>query len=171
MKERIRINQFIRSAEVRVIGPEGENFGVLSTSEALRRAQEFSMDLIEISPTAVPPVAKIADYGKFLYEQNKKEKSNKTKAKSVEVKTVQVKIGTGEHDLALKARKTSEWLSEGHRVKIDLFLPGRSKYMDINFLKERLARMLKLVSVEFKVADDAKKSPKGLTVIIERAKK
>lgn len=83
---------------------------------------------------------------------------------------MQVKIGTGEHDLELKAKKTSEWLTEGHRVKIDLFLPGRAKYLDQKFLKERLERMLKLVSEEYKVAEPPTKSTKGLSMLIERAK-
>lgn len=163
-----RINQRITARELRVIGPKGENFGVLTLSEALKKAEEYSLDLIEISPTALPPVAKIADVGKYLYEENKKIKLGK-KASVSEVKTVQVKIATGDHDLALKAKKASEWLSEGHRVKVDLFLPGRAKYLDEKFLKERVERMLKLVSVDYKIADPAKKSPKGMTVIIERA--
>jgi translation initiation factor IF-3 len=87
----------------------------------------------------------------------------------VEIKTVQVKLGTGEHDLGLKAKKASEWLAEGNRVKLDLFLPGRAKYLDQNFLKTRLDRMLKLLTVEYKVATPPTKSPKGMTVIIERA--
>ena len=163
-----RINQRITARELRVIGPKGENFGVLTLSEALKKAEEYSLDLIEISPTALPPVAKIADVGKYLYEENKKIKLGK-KASVSEVKTVQVKIATGDHDLALKAKKASEWLSEGHRVKVDLFLPGRAKYLDEKFLKERVERMLKLVSVDYKIADPAKKSPKGMTAIIERA--
>ena len=127
------------------------------------------MDLIEISPKANPPVAKIADYGKFQYDENKKLKQSKAKAKVVEVKSLQVKIGTGEHDLILKAKKASEWLGEGHRIKMDLFLPGRTKYLNVDFLKERLDRLLKLVTVDFKIADPAKKSLKGLTIIIEKA--
>ena len=162
-----RINQAIKSSELRVIGPKGENFGVLKLGEALRKSLELGLDLIEISPTATPPVAKIADFGKYLYEENKKNK--KASRSRSEVKTVQVKLATGNHDLALKAKKASEWLSEGHRVKVDLFLPGRAKYLDEKFLKERIERMLKLVSVDYKVADSAKKSLKGLTVIIERA--
>ncbi len=163
-----RINQRISARELRVIGPKGENLGVLTLSQALKEAEKSGLDLIEISPTANPPVAKIADFGKYLYEENKKAKTSK-KSHSVEVKTVQVKVGTGDHDLALKAKKTSEWLGEGNRVKVDLFLPGRSKYMDFNFLKERLERMLKLVSVDYKIATPATKSPKGLSVLIERA--
>jgi translation initiation factor IF-3 len=163
-----RINQQIRARELRVIGPKGENLGVLTLSEALKKADEHGLDLIEISPTAIPPVAKIADFGRYQYEEAKKAKSAK-KPHSSEVKNVQVKLATGDHDLALKAKKTSEWLAEGHRVKVDLFLPGRAKYLDEKFLKERIERMLKLVSVDYKIADPAKKSPKGMTAIIERA--
>ena len=163
-----RINQQIRVRELRVIGPKGENLGVLTLGEALKRTEELGLDLIEISPNAVPPVAKIADFGRYLYEENKKGKLTK-KTHSAEVKTVQVKLGTGDHDLALKAKKTSEWLSEGNRVRVDLFLPGRAKYLDEKFLGERIERMLKFVSVDYKIADPAKKSLKGMTVIIERA--
>ena len=162
------INQQIRARQLRVIGPQGENFGILSLEDALKKTEELGLDLIEIYPTTTPPVAKIADFGKYLYEENKKGKASK-RSHSTEVKTVQVKLGTGDHDLALKAKKTSEWLSEGNRVKVDLFLPGRAKYLDEKFLKERLERMLKFVTVEYKIADPAKKSPKGMTVIIERA--
>lgn len=163
-----RINHRISARELRVIGPAGENFGVLSLKEALMKAEELDLDLIEISPNANPPVGKIADFGKWLYEENKKVKQSK-KSHTTEVKNVQVKIATGDHDLSLKAKKASEWLSEGHRVKVDLFLPGRSKYLDEKFLRERLDRMLKLVTIDYKIADPAKKSPKGLTLIIERA--
>jgi len=167
----VRINHQIRASELRVIGDNGENYGLISLSEALKKAEELGLDLIEISPNAVPPVAKIADYGKFQYEANKKQKLAKTRAHTVETKNVQIKVGTGEHDLDLKAKKVSEWLREGHRVKIDLFLPGRTKYMDFNFLKERLGRILKLVSEDYKVADEPKKSLKGITTVIERAPK
>ena len=165
-----KVNHQIRAQSLRVIGPKGENFGVISLSEALTKAQEAGMDLIEISPDANPPVAKISDYGKFIYEANKKLKAAKLKAHTVEVKSLQVKIGTGEHDLALKAKKASEWLSEGNKIKVDLFLPGRSKYLDKDFLKERLDRILRLVSVPFKITEDAKKGPKGLSMVIERDK-
>ncbi len=154
---------------MRVILEDGQNLGVISFKEALDKARELGQDLIEISPTAVPPVAKIMDYGKFRYAENKKQKVAKTKAHTVEVKNIQVKVGTGDHDLELKAKKASSWLKEGNRIKIDLFLPGRTKALDENFLKERLARLLKLITEEYKIADPAKKSPKGLSTIIERA--
>ena len=162
-----RINQRISARELRVIGPKGENFGILTLEEALKKADTFSLDLIEISPTAIPPVAKIADIGKYLYEENKKGKG--VKKSHSEVKTVQVKLATGENDLALKAKSASKWLGEGHRVKVDLFLPGRAKYLDEKFLKERIERMLKLISVDYKVASPPVKSPKGMSVLIERS--
>ena len=156
---------------MRVLGPEGENFGVLALSEAIQRATDAGLDLIEISPNAVPPVAKIMEYGKFQYEQQKKRREMKAKSHVTETKGVQVKIGTGEHDLNLKARKAAEWLGEGHRVKVDLFLWGRYKYMEFNFLKDRLEQFLKLIPQEYKLAEPIGKSPKGLSAVLERAAK
>jgi len=166
-----RVNHQIRAKEVRVLGPEGENIGVLALSAAIERAQNEGLDLIEISPNANPPVAKIMDYGKFSYEQQKKRREAKSKSHTTETKSVQVKIGTGEHDLELKARKAAEWLKEGHRVKVDLFLWGRYKYMEFAFLKERLERFLKLIPEEYKIGDPIAKSPKGLSTVLERAAK
>jgi translation initiation factor IF-3 len=166
--QQIRINEQIRSHELRVIGSEGENIGILSKDEALKIAKEQDLDLIEISPNTNPPIAKIADYGKFLYEQNKKQKAIKAKSKIIEVKNIQIKVGTDENDLSVKAKKASEWLSEGHRIKLDLFLPGRTKYMDKTFLESRFERILKLLTVDFKVAEKAQKSPKGMTIIIDK---
>jgi len=167
-KDRTRINHQIRASEVRVIGPEAENFGVMTLSEAINKAHEFELDLIEISPNATPPVCKIQDYGKFSYDESKKQRAAKAKTHVIEVKTLQVKIGTGDHDLKLKAKKASEWLADGQRIKLDLFLPGRSKYMDPKFLEERLSRILLLITVPHRIAIKPQKSPKGLSTILER---
>ncbi|OGG74068.1 translation initiation factor IF-3 [Candidatus Kaiserbacteria bacterium RIFCSPLOWO2_01_FULL_54_20] len=167
-KERIRMNEGIRAPQLRVIGSEGENFGVMSTRDALAKAKEMNLDLIEISPNAQPPVAKITDYGKFKYEQKKKDKEVKSKAHVTETKESQVKIGTSEHDMHIKASKIAAWLREGHRVKIDLFLWGRYKYMEFNFLKERLERFLAIIPEAYKIAEPIQKSPKGLAVALER---
>ena len=171
MADNVSINQQIKAAELRVIGADDANLGVISREDAIKAAEEAGLDLIEISPKANPPVAKIMDYGKFQYTQQKKEREARAKAHTTETKNVQIKIGTGEHDLGLKAKRVSDWLKEGHRVKIDLFLRGRSKYMEQNFLKERIDRFLRLISEDHKVADDVKKSPKGLTITIERTSK
>ncbi|MBV9159433.1 MAG: translation initiation factor IF-3 [Candidatus Kaiserbacteria bacterium] len=167
-KERVRMNDGIRAKEVRTLGPEGENYGILPIDEALAKAREMGFDLIEISPNANPPVAKITDYGKFKYEQKKKDKEVKSKARVTETKEAQVKIGTSDNDMRIKASKIAAWLREGHRVKIDLFLWGRYKYMEFEFLKERLERFLAIIPESYKIADEIKKSPKGLSVALER---
>ena len=168
MNIRVRINHQIRVAELRVITDDGQNLGVMSTSDALKKAQEMGLDLIEISPNAIPPVAKIMDYGKFQYTEKKKLKDSKAKIQNIELKSIQVKIGTDEHDLVLKAGKASEWLKEGHRVRLNLFLSGRARYLNQTFLKERMDRMLKLITEEYKIAEPVQKSPKGLSTVIER---
>lgn len=171
MSIKVRINHQIRVPEVRVITDDGDNLGVMSVGDALKKAEEFGLDLIEISPNAVPPVAKITDYGRFQYAENKKLKDSKAKSQSIEIKSIQVKIATDEHDLAMKAKKASEWLKEGHRVRLNLFLSGRAKYLDKKFLEERMERILKLVTEEFKISEAPQKSPKGLTMLIEKASK
>lgn len=167
-KTQARMNDGIRAKEVRVLGENGENFGVLAIKDALAKAQELGLDLIEVSPNANPPVCKITDYGKFKYEQKKKDKEVKSKARVTETKEAQVKIGTSQNDMNIKASKIASWLREGHRVKVDLFLWGRYKYMEFEFLKERLERFLAIIPEGFKIADDIKKSPKGLSVALER---
>ena len=166
--ERLNINQEIGARELRVIGAQGENLGVLSRAEALKAAQAAGLDLIEISASAVPPVAKIADYGRFEYERSKKEKAVKAKAKTSETKEVQIKVGTGENDMLLKARKAAEWLAEGHRGRAELFLKGRYKGMDEAFLKERLEAFLKRIPFAYRVAEPVSRSPKGFAGIVER---
>ena len=167
---RERINNQIRASELRVLNSENKNLGVLSIKDALELAQNQGLDLIEIGPNAVPPLAKIMDFGKYKYEVNKKLKKQKGGAKHTETKGIQIKIGTGDHDLELKAKTASKWLKEGHRVKVELFLAGRAKYMDEKFLKERLDRILHLITEEHKVSDSYKRGPKGLVTTIEKTK-
>jgi translation initiation factor IF-3 len=140
----------------------------MPTRAALELAFEKGADLIEISPNAVPPIAKIMDYGKFQYEQNKKDKVAKAGSHKTETKSIQVKVGTGENDLMLKAKKASDWLAEGHRVKVELYLVGRSKFQEMNFKKERLDRILNLIETPFKIADPVKPSPRGVAATIEK---
>lgn len=140
----------------------------MSTKDALARAKSVGLDLIEVAPNATPPVAKIADNGKYQYAEAKKAKKMRAGAKATETKSIQVKVGTGEHDLELKAKHASEWLAEGHRIKVELFLAGRTKYMDEKFLRERLDRVLKLITQSFKIAEEVKRGPKGLQLTIEK---
>src|SRR3989344_3185515 len=134
---------------MRVIDEKGQNLGILTLEEALSKAKEAGLDLIEISPTANPPVAKITEKGKYFYEQEKKERQARKKRKEVEIKTIRIGIGTGTHDLELKAKQADKFLKEGNKIKIDLALRGREKYLKKEFLEERIRRLLSLVSAEF----------------------
>jgi len=165
-----RINKQIRAEQLRLIDAEGVNIGIFPFAEALAMAEAQGVDLIEINPQAVPPIAKLMEFGKYQYELKKKAQKAKTGAKPSETKVVQVKIGTGDHDLELKAKTASKWLKEGHRIKVELFLRGRSKGMQENFLRERLDRLLHFITEHYKIAEPHKRSPKGLAVVIERDK-
>ncbi len=169
-EERIIINEGIQAEELRVL-IDGEESKIMSKEEALAKAREMGLDLIEISSKANPPVARIADYGKYVYEQKKKKKEIKAKQRIVEVKNIQIKIGTSEADLKLKAQRASKWLEEGHRVKAELYLRGRAKYMDKNFLHDRLRKVLSLIEQPYKIVEDFKQSPKGYAILVEFDKK
>jgi translation initiation factor IF-3 len=165
---RERINNQIRAKELRVLDGENKNLGVFPIKDALELAESKGVDLIEIGPNATPPLAKLMNFGKYQYEASKKLKKAKAGAKPTETKSIQIKIGTGDHDLELKAKTASKWIKEGHRIKVELFLAGRAKYMDEKFLKERLDRVLHLLTEDYKMSDSYKKGPKGLTVVIEK---
>ena len=167
----IRINDQIYADEVRVLKDDGDNLGVMPLKEAIKKAQSFGLDLVEISGKSRPAVVKITDYGKYKYELKRKTREAKNKQSTVETKTVQVKPTTGEGDLMTKAKNISKWLKEGHRIKLELYLRGRIKYSDKDFLQERMERVLHFVSEPYTIADGPKKSPKGLTAILEKASK
>lgn len=121
----IRINHRIRVPEVRVIGEEGEMLGVLATHEALRRAQERGLDLVEVNPKAEPPVCKILDFGKFKYDEKKKAREAKRKQTVVEIKEIKLRPKTDDHDLEFKARAARRFLEAGHKVKFTVRFRGR----------------------------------------------
>ncbi|WP_410468802.1 translation initiation factor IF-3 [Aestuariicoccus sp. MJ-SS9] len=120
-----RVNDRIRAPEIRLIGAEGENVGVVSPARALEMAEEAGLDLVEISPNATPPVCKIMDYGKFKYEQQKRESEARKKQKTIEVKEVKFRPGTDTHDYEVKMRNVFKFLENGDKVKITLRFRGR----------------------------------------------
>lgn len=122
-----RMNERIRAKEIRVIGDDGTQFGVLSVREALAIAAEKELDLVEISPNATPPVCKIMDYGKFKYEKTKKDKENKKKQKNVVVKEIRIKPHIDEHDKATKISQIKKFIEKEHKVKVSLRLTGRER--------------------------------------------
>ncbi|MBB3187049.1 translation initiation factor IF-3 [Microbacter margulisiae] len=125
LKDLHRINDHIREKEVRLVG-ENVEMGVYTIEEALRKADALGLDLVEISPNAVPPVCRIIDYQKFLYQQKKREKEMKLKAAKVVVKEVRFGPQTDEHDYNFKLKHAQEFLKDGNKVKAYVFFKGRS---------------------------------------------
>jgi translation initiation factor IF-3 len=121
----LRINREIRADKLRVITEDGEQLGILSFREALARAEEMGLDLVEIAPTAKPPVAKIIDYGKYRYNQEKKEKENKKAQVVIKVKEIKLKPNIDTHDLQTKLKHAREFLQKGNKVRISIMFRGR----------------------------------------------
>ncbi|KFI31082.1 translation initiation factor IF-3 [Haematobacter massiliensis] len=120
-----RVNERIRAPEIRLIGAEGENVGVVTPARALALAQEAGLDLVEISPNATPPVCKIMDFGKFKYENQKREAEARKKQKTIEVKEIKFRPGTDTHDYDVKMRSVLKFLEGGDKVKVTLRFRGR----------------------------------------------
>ena len=129
---------------MRVIDQEGKQLGILSRSEALQLAQEQELDLVEISPDATPPVAKIIDWGKYNYQRTKQLQKNRRNAKALEVKQMRFGLKISEHDLGVKMRKVTDFLETGHKVKITIFYRGRElAHKDLGFkLAEKVIQNL-----------------------------
>lgn len=119
------INEQIRDKEIRLIGEDGEQLGVMPAKDALKLAKEANLDLVKIAPTAKPPVCKIVDYGKFRYEQARKEKEAKKKQKVTDVKEIRITPNIDENDLNTKANQARKFLSKGDKVKVALRFRGR----------------------------------------------
>ena len=123
--DKVRINDDIRAAKMRVISPEGEQIGILTLEEALEKAQDQNLDLVEISPKAKPPVCKIMDYGKFRYQQSKKEKQSKKKQHVIQVKEIRLRPNIEEHDIAFKMRQARKFIEDGNHLRIRILFRGR----------------------------------------------
>lgn len=119
------LNEEIRVREVRCIGDDGTQYGVISRDEALEKAEELGLDLVLIAPDAKPPVCKIMDYGKFKYQLEKKKKEAKKKQKVIEVKEIKLSVKIAENDVAYKVKHAREFLEEGKHVRFRVFLKGR----------------------------------------------
>lgn len=120
---------------MRLIGPAGEQLGVVANYEAQNQARNAGLDLVEISPTARPPVCRIMDYGKYRYDQSKREKQNKRSTTATKVKEIQLHPSVGEHDYDVKLRRLKDFLGQGHRVKVALFFRGRENaHKDLGFV-------------------------------------
>jgi len=147
------MNERIRAREVRVIGDEGQQIGIMPPFEALKMAREKNLDLVEISPTAQPPVCRIMDYGKFLYQQEKREREAKKHQKTITVKEVKFRINVDDHDYETKKNHVLRFLDEGDKVKATIFFRGREMTRQ-GLGREILERLIKDVEhkgmVEFR---------------------
>ncbi|MEJ2550129.1 MAG: translation initiation factor IF-3 [Anaerolineales bacterium] len=120
-----RINEHIRAREVRLIGPDGKNVGVVSIREALDIAREADLDLVEVAPNAEPPVCRVLNYGKFLYEKSKKDREARKAQTKVEIKEIRLRPKTSPHHRGFKVRNARRWLSEGKKVRVRIRFRGR----------------------------------------------
>lgn len=145
----MRINGAISAPELRVIGSDGTQIGILSRGQALLEAEKAGLDLVEISPEAHPPVARIVDWGKFLYQKTKEQQRSRKNSRTVEIKQMRMGLKIGAHDLEIKLRKIREFLEAGHKVKIMAFFRGREMaHQELGYkLLERIVEMLQDVAV------------------------
>ena len=159
------INEEIREKEVRLIGTDGEQLGVVSSNEARRLADESDLDLVMISPNAKPPVCKIMDYGKFVYEQSKKEKEAKKKQKVTVIKEIRCSLTIEENDIAIKAKNARKFLLDGDKVKVTVRFKGREAalgHLGLRILENFVSKLEDVCVVE----KAAKQDGRNMTMVL-----
>lgn len=163
--QHLRTNEQIRIPRIFLIDENEAKIGEIATPEALAMAKERSLDLVEVSPKANPPVCRIMDYGKYLYQQSKQQKVAKAKQKRVETKGIRIGIRTDDHDLSFKKSQAEKFLRQGNKVKAEIILRGREKaHQDL--ARETLKGFLSKIETPYKIEEDVKKFPAGYNVII-----
>ena len=167
-KKELRINNRIRVREVRVVGEAGEQLGVLTTLEALKRAEEAGLDLVEVAPTAVPPVCRIMDYSKYKYEQEKREKEASKKQKIVHLKEIRLIQKIGEHDYQFKVRNLEDFLKRGDKVKITMMFKGR-EMAHVDLGRKILERLSSDISQVGEIEESPRQEGRFINMVI-RAK-
>lgn len=165
VKQRYRVNEQILAAEVVVITEEGENLGTMAPAAAIVLAKERGLDLVEVSPQAVPPVCRVTDYGKMQYHQAKQAQAAKAKQKKVETKGVRLGYRTEKHDLFFKKTQAEKFMLKGNKIKIDLMLRGREKAMG-DKAKENLLAFVKTITVPHKIEENVTRGPRGFSILI-----
>ena len=168
MRKRIIYNNFIRVSQVRLIDEKGEQLGVVSFEEAKKKAQALGLDLIQVTEKVDPPVCKIMDYGKYAYQLEKKERKG-AHQKAGELKSIRLTFAISEHDLETRAKAASEFLQKGNKVRFEMPLRGREKYLD-GFAREKINKFLEAVKAQtpIKFERELKKEPRGFSGIIAK---
>ncbi|MFH1423870.1 MAG: translation initiation factor IF-3 [Candidatus Nealsonbacteria bacterium] len=169
MNTRIIANTQIRAKEVRVIDETGKQLGVMGLEPALRMAYERNLDLIQVTEKVDPPVCKIMDYGKYSYQEKKKEQSSAKKQKTSELKGIRLTFNIGQHDMETRARQTEKFLKDGDKVRIDIVLRGREKALG-NFAREKIGKFLDVLQkfIPYKIERELKKEMRGFSMIISK---
>ncbi len=164
-QQRVRINEQIRVPEVRLIGADGQQVGVMPTKEALAQAIEAHLDLVEVAPQASPPVCRIMDYGKFKYQQSKKQQEARRKATTIQVKEIKVRPKIEEHDMGFKLKNARRFLEDGDKVKISVIFRGREiAHTDRGF--RILAQMSEALAEVGTVEQNPKLEGRNLSMIV-----
>jgi translation initiation factor IF-3 len=165
-KKRIPTNEQIIAKEVRLVSDDGEHFGVVSIKDALKKAKERDLDLVQMTDNVIPPVCKITDFGKYSYEENKKRKKQEKASKS-QVKAIRLGFAISAHDMEVRVKAGEKFLNEGSSLRIVLPLKGRQKALqDVG--KEKIESFLNMLQekVEVKIEKEVSKEPRGLTVTV-----
>ena len=155
---------------MRVVDETGKQLGVVSLDKALQEAEERNLDLIQVTEKVEPPVCKIMDFGKYLYREKKKEKQTVKKQKGGELKGIRLRFNISQHDLETRARQTEKFLGQGNKVRVEMVLRGREKYLG-NFAREKINKFLEILQeiVPYKVERELKREPRGFSMIISKA--
>jgi len=165
-----RANLQIKALQLRVIDETGEQLGILDTSLAIKMAHEKGLDLIEVNPGTDPPIAKIVDYGKYMYQKEKGEKDKKQKKIGIqETKTVKIGLKTGEHDLRVKSALADKFLEKNSKVKVEIFLRGREKAFR-PMARERVNSFLAYIIQPYIAEDSLRSTPTGFSITIRPEK-
>ena len=161
----IRINEDIRAQELRVIGSDGTQLGIMSRQEALKTAEEAGVDLVEISPDATPPVAKVVDWGKYQYQKMKEQQKNRKSSKASELKQMRFGLKIGSGDLDIKLRKIRGFLAAGHKVRIQIFYRGREMaHKELGY--EMIDKITALLEDDAVVEQKPQMAGRNLSVIV-----
>jgi translation initiation factor IF-3 len=164
-KNRVRVNRMIRISPVRVIDQDGGQLGIMAVDEALSQAESKGLDLVEVAPTARPPVVRIMDYGKFKFEQAKAARAAKKKQHTVQMKEIKFRPGIDEHDFEFKCRHVREFLSEGNKVKVTMMFRGR-QMAHPELGREVLDRVATALVDVGKLEQDAKLEGRNMTMLM-----
>lgn len=164
-KDTPRINEEIRAREVRVVGPENEQYGIMSRRDAMSQAEEAHLDLVEIAPQSKPPVCRIMNYGKYRYEQQKRLKEAKKKQKTFTLKEVKLRPRIEDHDFNVKLKNANKFITEGNKVKVTIMFRGRElSHPELG--QNLLVRFAKELSEIAVIEKDAKLEGRNMTMIL-----